>query len=149
MYVWPKHREESTRPFISFGNYDHPRSALRQPLSTMNNSLSLRPATKADLDAIASVVKAGFPDDPGCDYKFPYRNDFPDDFWKWTRLEYEEYLNQPEKFAVLVVTTPITNAEGAVIDTVIAIGVWDLAVLQKSKGGGSCSPPMFPPPVYD
>src|ERR1700733_3538890 len=67
--------------------------------------LLMRPATKADLDAITRVAQAGFPDDPGCNYKYPYRYEHPHDFWKWTRLQYEEYIDQPEKYAVLVVTT--------------------------------------------
>lgn len=113
---------------------------------------ALRPATKADLDAITRVVQAGFPDDPGCDYKFPYRDQYPADFWKWTRLQYEEYLDQPEKYAVLVATT--THAEihaheladgsgrtnGSLSENkeplVIAMAVWDMAVLVKPKGGG-------------
>jgi len=111
---------------------------------------ALRPATKADLDAITGVVRAGFPDDPGCNYKFPYRDEFPDDFWKWTRLQYEEYLDQPEKFAVLVATT--TPAEVAALKPddgrrinenlkplVIALAVWDMAVQIKPTGGGNLS----------
>lgn len=106
----------------------------------------MRPATKADLDAITEVARAGFPDDPGCNYKFPYRDEYPKDFWKWTRLEYEEYLNQPGKFAVLVVTTPVARADGISNDT-IAIGVWDIAVETKSTGGG-ISLPYYSPKVH-
>lgn len=93
--------------------------------------LAMRPATKADLDAITEVLKAGFPDDPGCDYKFPKRDQYPDDFWKWTRREYESYLDQPEKFATFVVTA----TENGLLDEPIAIGVWDIAVETKAKGG--------------
>jgi len=98
--------------------------------------LAIRPATKADLDGITRVVEAGSQDDPSCHYKYPFRASYPDDFWKWTRLEYEEYLNQPEKYASLVVTAPVSGTDGKVDDKIIAIGVWDLAVETKSTGGG-------------
>jgi len=111
------------------GGPDQPSLSARAPLT-------LRSATKADLDPITRVVQAGFPDDPGCNYKFPYRHEYPEDFWKWTRLEYEEYLDQPEKFAVNVVTAPVTAFGGVVFQEPIAIGVWDVAVETKSTGGG-------------
>lgn len=94
----------------------------------------MRKATKNDLDAITRVIQAGFPDDPGCNYKFPYRDKYPEDFWKYTRRQYEEYLEQPEKFAFNVVT--VTNEEAGLDDLPIAIGVWDIAVHIKAKGGG-------------
>jgi len=95
--------------------------------------LAMRQATKADLDAIVRIVKDGFPDDPGCDYKFPNRDQYPEDFEKWTRLEYGGYIDQPEKFASFVVTA----TENDLVDEPIAIGVWDIAVGTKSKGGGT------------
>lgn len=95
----------------------------------------MRAAVKDDLDSITRVVVAGLADDTGCDYRFPYRHENADDFWKWTRLEYEEYLNQPEKFVSLVVTAPI-EAGTDIINQVVAIGVWDVAVETKSTGGG-------------
>ncbi|OTB09305.1 hypothetical protein M426DRAFT_315877 [Hypoxylon sp. CI-4A] len=92
----------------------------------------MRAATKADLDAITWIVVGGFPDDPGCNYKFPYRTEYPDDFRKWTRLEYEGYLNQPDKYASLVTTAPVL-AEGRVIQKPIAIGIWDVSAC-KDRG---------------
>jgi ribosomal protein S18 acetylase RimI-like enzyme len=85
------------------------------------------------LDAIIKVVKDGFPDDPGCNYKFPDRDQYPGDFEKWTRLEYAEYIDQPEKFASFVVTA----TEDDLVDEPIAIGIWDIAVETKAKGGGT------------
>jgi hypothetical protein len=66
------------------------------------SELVLRRATKADLDDITRVAQAGFPDDPEFNYRFPYCHKFPEDNWKCTRLEYEGYLDQPRKFAVLI-----------------------------------------------
>jgi hypothetical protein len=85
------------------------------PINTeclVGEPLIMRLATKADLDSITWVVEAGFPDDTGCPYKFPCRGKHPEDFWKWTRVEYEEYLNQPEKYVSLVVTAPVPADDG-------------------------------------
>lgn len=93
----------------------------------------MRQATKADLDDIADVIAAAFPDDPGCDYKFPYRDKYPEDFRKWLRIEYEGYLDQPKKFAFNVVTV----TEGDLVDKAIAVGVWDISVHTPANGGGA------------
>lgn len=99
--------------------------------------LSMRPATKADLDSITWIVEGGFPDDPGCSYKFPYRAEHLGDFRKWTRVQYEEYLNQPEKYATLVTTAPVSVDGGKrVIHKPVSLAVWDMAVETDSTGGG-------------
>ena len=116
--------------------------------------INVRAADKHDLDAIVGIVKAGFPDDPGCDYKYPYRGKYPEDFWEWTRREYEEYIDQPDKFAVLVATQPVAaDASGSAadlsrplqLDRPIAYAVWDIAVDKEPTGGGTqlhCLPPL-------
>jgi hypothetical protein len=102
-----------------------------------DETLTMRAATKADLDGITEVVQAGFHgDNKHRSYGYPYRHDYPDDYWKWTRLEYEEYLDQPDKFVVLVVTAMISGDGSEVDDRVIAIGVWDVAVNTRQTGGG-------------
>ncbi|KAF4470357.1 gnat family [Fusarium albosuccineum] len=103
--------------------------------SRHDEALSIRWATKADLKDITWVIEHGFPDDPGCTYKFPQRKEFPKDFRKWTKLEYEEYLDQHNKFATLVVTAPVLSDTGAVVDRPISIGVWDVAPETKPTGG--------------
>ena len=101
--------------------------------------LSVRTATKADLEAITNIICTGFPDDPGCDYKFPHRCEYQEDFRKWTTVEYEKYIEQPEKFVVHVVDAPFTGEGGASFSEPIAIGVWDTAVLTESSSGGNTS----------
>ncbi|KAJ4269899.1 hypothetical protein NW762_001568 [Fusarium torreyae] len=99
-----------------------------------NEPLTLRQATKDDLDNITWIIVNAYPDDPGCDYRFPYRDEYPSDFWKWTRVEYEEYLNQSDKFVNMVVTAPVLD-HGEVVHQPISIGVWDLAVRTDFTGG--------------
>ncbi|KAI0597492.1 acyl-CoA N-acyltransferase [Biscogniauxia sp. FL1348] len=98
----------------------------------LHQGLRRREATEDDLDAITEIVQNGFPDDPGCNYKYPYRDRNQTDFLIWTKQEYKGYINQPEKYRVLVVTAPHC-IEDAVVQKPIAVGVWDMAVEIKSK----------------
>ncbi|CAJ0549693.1 Ff.00g033060.m01.CDS01 [Fusarium sp. VM40] len=95
--------------------------------SLSGKSLTLRRATKDDLDDITWIVRDGSPDDPGTDYRFPYRDKYPADFWKWSKVECEEYFDRPDKLVVLVVTAPILD-DGQIIHQPISFGVWDIAV---------------------
>lgn len=81
--------------------------------------LTLRKATPEDLTAIVHAVEASYPDDPSCDYKFPYRNEYPEDFIFWLGQEFAVYL-ESDKFAVMVMATPE--------DVPVAVAVWDLSV---------------------
>jgi hypothetical protein len=96
--------------------------------------LKVRVATKSDLDELVKLAQVSFRDD----YRFPYRMEYPEDNWKWTRRQYEEYLDQPEKFTVLVVTVPMVS-EGHVSEKLISLAVWDISVLEKPKGGSKLS----------
>jgi hypothetical protein len=99
-------------------------------------------ATLRDLDDVTKLAQAGFPDDPEFDYRFPKRHEFPEDNWEWTKREYEGYLNQPDKYAVLLATLP-TVCQGHDVErtrpTPIALAVWDVSVTTESKGGGLSS----------
>lgn len=105
-----------------------------RPKSNEAKRLILRTASKADLDDTASVAQAAFPVDAEWNYRFPYRKEYPEDNCKWTRNEYEDYLDQPDKYAVLVVTATV-KTDSKVKSKPIAIAVWDISVLTKSTGG--------------
>ncbi|RGP65320.1 acyl-n-acyltransferase [Fusarium sporotrichioides] len=92
-----------------------------------NKPFNLRRATVNDLDDITWIVTNSLPDDPGTDYRFPYRDKYPGDFWKWTREEYAEYFERPDKFYVIVVTATVED-EGEERQQPISVGVWDLIV---------------------
>ncbi|KAH7222290.1 hypothetical protein BKA60DRAFT_607486 [Fusarium oxysporum] len=92
-----------------------------------NAPLTLRRATIDDLDDITWIAVNGSPDDPGTDYRFPYRDKYPGDFWKWTRIEHEELFERPDKLVILVVTAPVLD-NGEVVHQPVSYGVWDLKV---------------------
>lgn len=47
-------------------------------------------------------------------YRYPYREEHPDDYEKRTRKEYKDYIAQPEKFAFHLVIAPV-QVDGKVI----------------------------------
>lgn len=107
-------------------------------------------ATINDLDDLTRIAQAGFPDDPEFDYRFPYRKQFPEDNWEWTKQEYKEYLKQPDKYAVLLATIPLIEEEDKKEHKLersrpipVALAVWDVQVNTASSGGGLSS---FPAP---
>ncbi|KAI4859664.1 hypothetical protein F4820DRAFT_155562 [Hypoxylon rubiginosum] len=91
--------------------------------------LALRAATLDDLEDIATVAQEGFPDDPEFNYRFPHRHDYPEDNRKWILQEYREYLEQPDKYAVNIVTASDND------DRAIALSVWDLSISRAHQGG--------------
>ncbi|KAF8130510.1 hypothetical protein K438DRAFT_1886396 [Mycena galopus ATCC 62051] len=96
------------------------------PTANKTECLQLRPATTADLEAIAAILSADAASYSEPDYRYPYRTQYPEDYLKWGMKRIEGFLGQPEKYAVLVVVSeshpvPFTYA------------VWDIAVTTPSK----------------
>ena len=105
--------------------------------SRLCNGLHRRAATKDDLDEITQIVNASFRHEPEVNYRFPYRDKYPEDYAKWTWKEYEGYLNQPSKFVLHVVET-LTQIDGEEPRLhPIALSVWDVAV--HTKANNTCS----------
>ncbi|KAI0384708.1 acyl-CoA N-acyltransferase [Hypomontagnella monticulosa] len=90
--------------------------------------LTLRVATSCDLEDIATVAQEGFPDDPEFDYRFPHRLEYPEDNRKWILQEYKEYLEQPNKYAVMIITASDND------DKAIALSVWDMSLATAHQG---------------
>jgi hypothetical protein len=118
-----------------------------QPLHSMNttpNSESLvsvdgfvlRGAVKEDVDDIAGLVWAGFPDDPEVKYRFPEREKYPDDYLNWTKKEYAGYIEQKDKYLVHVAEKTFVFHGGVVVKKPIALAVWDVAVLTQDNNTG-------------
>ena len=101
----------------------------RAALSHLQHKLVLRTATVNHLDGILRVVKAGFPDDPEVKYRFPRRDQYPNDYLEWTCTEYKSYRAQPKKLAVPLIEAPDESDDEAV--TTVALAVWDIAVLTE------------------
>jgi hypothetical protein len=85
--------------------------------------MKLCPATPDDLDSITDVMVSAFPMDPQWDYRFPYRREFPQDHWKYTRDMMEEFLHKDH-----FVTNIVTDGENTDFRSrkAIAVAVWEL-----------------------
>lgn len=97
---------------------------------TIDQELRMRQATIDDLDGITKLAIEAFPDDPERDYRFPYRLEYPEDQWKWTRVEYEGFLKQPESYDILVIEAG---------QKLVALGIWDVSGLTGVKPSMSAS----------
>ena len=109
-----------------------------------HDELRLRIASLADLDGITQLAIDAFPDDPERDYRFPYRDQFPDDHWVWTRLEYQGYLEQPQSYETVVIEAVASDTG---VPRIVALGIWDISNITSSKPGSLASipiPPHFP-----
>jgi GNAT superfamily N-acetyltransferase len=106
---------------------------MEAELAILPQGFTLRVATKNDLDAITRIHIKGFTEEPYIHYCFPLRDEYPKDYWKWTRKEYQNYLEQPQKFLVHVLDAPCESDGEATIET-IGLAIWNLAVLKEAKG---------------
>lgn len=99
-------------------------------------SFALRPATKDDLDDIARIHIEGFTQEPCVLYCYPGRHEYPDDHWKWTRREYENYLAQPEKYVVHLLVS-IVETRDTTADKPVGVAVWNMAPLVQAIAAGT------------
>jgi len=99
----------------------------------IQRAFTIRPATKNDLDDITRIHIEGFTEEPQVHYCYPLRHQYPEDHWKWTRKEYEDFLEQPHKFVVHVLEAP-SESDGSVLLKPVGHAVWNIAVLTKAIG---------------
>ena len=86
--------------------------------------LALRKATTDDLDDLADIACAAFPMDPQWDYRFPHREEFPEDNWTYTRLMYKN-LMENDSNVINIITVP-SKKNGEIVRRSIAVAVWEL-----------------------
>jgi len=89
-------------------------------------AMELRAATVADLDDLATIACRAMPMDPQWNYRFPKREQFPDEHFSCTRAGYATML---EETGVLinVMTLPVKDQNsGETVKRPIALAVWEL-----------------------
>jgi GNAT superfamily N-acetyltransferase len=101
------------------------------------NAARIRAANKADLDDITQLALVGFPDDPEVDYRFPHRRQYLRDYRRGLRQEYENYLDQREKFVLYLAEVSVEAAGGVTEWKTAAVAVWDVAPMVKDKTPGT------------
>lgn len=96
----------------------------------------VRTATMGDVDDMTRIHRDGFTEEPQVLYCYPLRDQYPENYWHWTREEYTSYLEQPQKFVVQVIEA-VSTREGKVVAETAGLAVWNVAVLAKAEGPGN------------
>ncbi|KAK0739496.1 hypothetical protein B0T21DRAFT_247758, partial [Apiosordaria backusii] len=61
-------------------------------------------------------------------YCFPRRNEFPDDYWQWTKQSYKDFLDQPHKYTIYI----LEDVKHGSTNVPAGLAVWNLAVLTNA-----------------
>ena len=102
----------------------------------LRGRLTVRTATKHDLDDLIRIHVDGFTDEPATIYCYPFRDQYPGDYRDWTEKQYANYLEQREKYLVHVVETR-SKSGSKVTAKPAGLAVWNLAVVIKDNGKGT------------
>lgn len=87
----------------------------------------------ADVDAITNVILQAMPLDPQWDYRFPWRHEFPEDHYKYTRMLFELFLDPAYDDWVVMVVEDSLEPGGD--PQIVAFGVWDVSFANKRIRG--------------
>ena len=102
--------------------------------------MSIREAQASDLDAITWISVAATPTDPLCDYRYPYREQYPEDFQRFSRIRLNEFLAEAATGSSLIMVYEAPSLEDPSIRKVISYAIWDLPkdhVLRPKTGTNS------------
>ena len=129
----------------------------------------VRLAALADVEDIVQVVMATMPYDPQWDYRFPRRDKFAGDHYRYTKMLYEHFLDAAnDDWQVLVVELTSGEEEGPTVahqgaalvpwcmssvgdgnddvqsgahgSKIVAFSVWDVSYIKKRIHGSSYQP---------
>ena len=88
--------------------------------------MSIRAAQPSDLDAITWVSVAATPADPLCPYRYPFREQYPEDFQKFSRLRLGDILAEAATGSTLFMVYEAPSMEDPSIRKVISYAIWEL-----------------------
>ncbi len=88
--------------------------------------MSIRAAQPSDLDAITWVSVAATPADPVCPYRYPYREQYPEDFQQFSRIRLSEFLAEAATGSTLFMVYEAPSMEDPSIRKVISYAIWEL-----------------------
>jgi hypothetical protein len=99
--------------------------------------MSTRQAKLNDLDAVVEVVLAAMPLDPQWNYRFPYRDSYPEDHRKFTKRLFRLFIDPAiDDWQVMVAEAP--SIEEPHVSKIVAFAVWDISYINKAKHGSDC-----------
>jgi hypothetical protein len=95
------------------------------------SAISIRRATIKDLDALVDIAVNTMPADPQWDWRFPYRFEYPEDTRLFTRIKYEEFLqNNDGEWLVMLAEYRGVESRGA--PQVVALAIWHMKNLNDT-----------------
>jgi len=92
----------------------------------------------SDADALTEVIIRTMPLDPQWDYRFPYRHEFPEDHYKYTKMLFEYFLDPAFDDWLVMVVEDSLEPGGEL--SIVAFGVWDVSYRNKRIHGPSYKP---------
>ena len=90
------------------------------------DTMSIRTAQLSDLDAITWVSVAATPADPVCSYRYPYREQYPEDFERFSRIRLDELLAEAATGTTAFMVYEAPSMEDTSIRKVISYAIWEL-----------------------
>lgn len=88
--------------------------------------MSICAAQLSDLDAITWVSVAATPADPVCPYRYPYREQYPEDFEQFSRIRLGEFLAEAATGSTVFMVYEAPSIENQSIWKVISYAIWEL-----------------------
>jgi hypothetical protein len=89
-------------------------------------NISIRDALPSDLDALTAIRLSSSQDTAASSYGYPYAQQFPDDHYHYTRLQFSEYLANVEVGAYAVMLAECPSKENPAIKEAVGMSVWML-----------------------
>ena len=90
------------------------------------DTMSIRTAQLSDLDAITWVSVAATPADPVCPYRYPFREQYPEDFERFSRIRLGEFLAEASTGSTVFMVYEAPSIEDPSIRKVISYAIWEL-----------------------
>jgi hypothetical protein len=110
----------------------HPPSQTKPGVDMhLPTNLTMRIATRSDLDALTWIGTSSFKKGSAWHYRYPYAGEFPEEHQKFSRARYSEWLDLAEtpQCTIMVVESP--SIEDPCVKKVVSMSIWRLPV----KGG--------------
>lgn len=92
-----------------------------------NMSIRIRPVERgdADLEAIVDIVIQAFDYDPQWQWRYPYRKEYPEDHYYYTRTYYADYLDMTFAGHNTIMLAEMPSDEDHSTLKVVAVSIWD------------------------
>lgn len=87
-------------------------------------NITIRQATLEDVDALSEVEILARPSDPSWTYRYPYREEYPDDHRAFNRAKYEVFFRPNARFEVVLAEAP-SHSDPAV-KVPVGVSIWQV-----------------------